>query len=216
MHHYNGAFFLPVERPAIPVANPTRAQLSETVDQQKTQIESLEAALQKSDKEATELSIRIWLPRQLGPEAFDKTLDGRDRVNFKAACSKKDDRTGKYIGGPLWDFQATDNGYGPLCSEIKELVETGNLYVTVTAFLKPWKSQRTGNYGYDWFIQSVEAVERPAAQAPVTQKTVAPSAEVEEPQVPEQVTEMTHESEPEQEVIPQSEVTEAQEETPLS
>ena len=198
------------------MANQTKAQLSETVDQQKAQIESLEAALQKSEKETTELSIRIWLPRQLGPEAFDKTQGGRDRVSFKAASSKKDDRTGKYVGGPLWYFQATDNGYGPLCSKIKELVETGNLYVTVTAFLKTWRAPRTGYYCYTWFIQSVEAVERPATQAPVTQKTAAPSAEVEEPQVLEQATEMTHESEPEQEVIPQPEVTETQEEMPLS
>lgn len=125
------------------------------------------------------LSVRCWLPEMGGKlhgmMKLGKTQKGNDRVSFAAAPTGYDDRAnngdGGYISGRLFSFEATDNGYGHIATQILDCIATGDLLVEVKAQYKPYQyltdegEKRTAD---KWFIVEVNPVSRNAA-APVEQ-----------------------------------------------
>jgi hypothetical protein len=126
------------------------------------------------------LNVRIWLPSandgKLGTYVrHGFTQKGTPRISFPAAPSGYNDRAinsktnekGCYLSGDLFNFEATDNGYGNLASDIGERIESGNgRLVDVKAQFKPYQyTDKTGQLrtGSSWFI--VELVEVPRASS---------------------------------------------------
>lgn len=125
------------------------------------------------------LNVRVWLPssdEKLGAYVrTSSTQDGRPRISFPAAPTGYNDRAvnyktgeqGCYLSGDLFNFEATDNGYGDLASDIAERITTGQgRLVDVKAQFKPYQyTDKTGQVrtGSSWFI--IELVEVAAASS---------------------------------------------------
>lgn len=140
------------------------------------------------------LSVRIWLPEfgsKLGESMkVDKVKSsGNGRVRFAAAptaysdtATAKDGSKGAYLSGALFNFVATDNGFGELATDVLTRITSGEgRLVDVKAQYKPYQyftdagEKRTRD---EWFIIEINGVDRkaPAADAD-PQTTEEPAAE---------------------------------------
>jgi hypothetical protein len=114
------------------------------------------------------LSIRCWLPAgdsKLGQKVkLGQTKDGRPKIAFAAAPSAynqdaingKTGEKGAYLSGDLFSFEATDNGYGDLATDILTRItsDEGRL-VDIKAQYKPYQyTTESGEYrtADKWFV----------------------------------------------------------------
>ena len=142
------------------------------------------------------LSIRCWLPAgnsKLGQQVkLGQTKSGNNRIDFAAAPSAYNEnaingRTGEqgaYLSGKLFSFQATDNGYGDLATDILNRItsDEGRL-VDVKAQYKPY--QYTTDSGElrtadKWFVVEVTEVTANGSRDDVDPQTTEFDAEFEE------------------------------------
>ena len=264
LHHYNGAFSLPVERPAIPVpANRTTVKdLESKVEGLMAKMETL-ASAPKQDQDLGQVLSELAITKGRLDVALSR-LEKLDKssatiIGFVRKIFPKTRRDGSVIPGfssiPLGETASvlledgTFKDYGnrkvgggnwtwidvpeKMSLELQGLLQQ-HQYLKIRFFQRLQSSRKNlvqdGQYvcfeyaadqvpvDYEIIVKGGAPTPQPIAPTPVVhqeeptqqveqavpQETPAPSAEVEQPPVLEQ------------EVIPQPEVTETQEEMPLS
>ena len=141
------------------------------------QTDNFNAAAQAANVEETRkqpffhLSIRCWLP-EMGSKLhasmkLDKTQKGAGRVRFAAAPTgyneEANDGEGGYLSGGLFNFEATDNGYGDLATAVLRGIASDERLVDIKAQYKPYQyrnrdgEKRTAD---KWFIVEMTPVGR--------------------------------------------------------
>lgn len=166
MKHFNGAIcrLLPnLMATQAPAKTATKAAPKETpvVDVKVVkQAESVKTADIAPKEEAfCNLQGRIWLPENLEDIKVSKNRNGKLKLTFSASLSRYNEQAGKYISTRFFNFSVTDNGHGPLATEILSAHSRGERLIEQRSQVDTWEYQ--GKFYETWLIIGFNVVPRP-------------------------------------------------------